>query len=195
MQFDSGNLVTANGLPQFCIGIRQPQNRSLFENSKNRKKDYYLISPLSEYFSGFLNGFFLRESCYECPFASLERPSDITLGDFWGYQKSHPELRKDEGLSLILVNTHKGRQMLETLKNNGVVLNKISENDIKISENKNLYNPTARPKMRDVIYSELDDYGFEYVANKYFRKNATLKNKIKNRIPKKYVDLVKKKNY
>ena len=38
----------------------------------------------SAYLRGYLEGVTLREACYRCPFARLERAGDITLGDFIG---------------------------------------------------------------------------------------------------------------
>lgn len=56
----------------------------------------------------------LRPSCGRCPFANMERPSDLTLGDFWGWEKAAPDMNKDDkGLSLLICNTEKGRALLE----------------------------------------------------------------------------------
>lgn len=33
---------------------------------------------------GFNNNYYLNNLCYECPFSTLPRQGDITLGDFWG---------------------------------------------------------------------------------------------------------------
>ena len=150
-----------------------------------RKKDYYLISKLSEYFSGFLGGYISRESCYKCQFSSLKRPGDITMGDFWGYQKTRPELRHDEGLSIILVNSEKGEQMLCFLDKESVSFETINAKSVYNSENKNLYFPTKRPDARSVIYYELSNDGFESISSKYLRKGHTLKNYIKNHWPPK----------
>lgn len=149
-------------------------------------KDYYLISPMSEYFTGFLGGYISRESCYQCPYSSLNRPSDITMGDFWGYQKTRPELVNNKGLSILLINTEKGKELFNILKNKGLFFSEVTENSIRMSENKNLYKPTVRPKERDDIYLEFNKYGFEYIAKKYLQKYFTFRNKIKNTVPKKY---------
>ena len=47
-----------------------------------------------------------RPSCYNCPFANLGKPSDITLGDFYNF--NNHKLPKKDHLSLILANTKKG---------------------------------------------------------------------------------------
>lgn len=161
-----------------------------YPNGKH--KDYYLISKLSEYFVAFLEGSIARESCYVCPFSSLNRAGDITMGDFWGYQKKRPDLKHGEGLSLILSNSKKGEYMLDVLCKNGVTFNEVDEDCVKVSENKNLYYPTTRPALRDKVYEELENEGFEYIAAKYYRQTHTLRNKVKNILPNKMVKLLQK---
>lgn len=148
-----------------------------------RRKDYYLISKLSEYFTGFLGGYISRESCYKCQYSSMKRPGDITLGDFWGYQKTRPELKHDEGLSIVLVTTEKGREMLKALSGVNVCLTEVNSESLESSENKNLYKPTKRPSPRDYIFKELDEDGFDYIANKYFRKWHTWRIKMRYALP------------
>ena len=156
------------------------------EYPNGKRKDFYLISKLSEYFMAFLTGQVLRESCYHCPFASMKRPGDITLGDFWGYQKTRPELKHNEGLSLLLVNSKKGEELVGILRERGTTLTPVNEENIKASENKNLDHPSKRPAHRDSVYNDLFEQGFDAVAQKYFRKTQTLKNKIKNYLPRRF---------
>ena len=59
------------------------------------------------YMKAFLNNASLRESCFSCPF-KRRCGSDVTLGDFWGVQRQHPEISTDGGVSAVLVNTQKG---------------------------------------------------------------------------------------
>ena len=57
----------------------------------------------------------LRKSCYQCEFASKGRVSDITIGDFWGYQESKDLPDDDKGLNCVLCNTTKGKDFFESL--------------------------------------------------------------------------------
>lgn len=143
-------------------------------------KDYFLNRDMSEYFTAFLNGMIARESCYICPFATLDRSADITMGDFWGYQRTRPDLAHKEGLSLLLINTEKGIQIVRELQKTGVYFERISYESVEKSDNKNLYIPTKRPLERDKIYEDLHKYDFTYIAKKYCRGNRTLKAYIKN---------------
>lgn len=62
----------------------------------------------------------LRHSCGNCPYTNLQRPSDISVADFWGVEKTQAaELGEDnKGCSLMLVNTEKGKVWYESVKEN-----------------------------------------------------------------------------
>lgn len=61
------------------------------------------------FFEAFLRGVSLRPSCQNCSYSRPERISDVTLGDFWGLNpQAKMASRRDEGISLILINTQKG---------------------------------------------------------------------------------------
>lgn len=64
------------------------------------------------YMRAFLQNASLRDSCFTCP-SKRKCGSDITLGDFWGVDESHPEIDDDEGVSCVLVNTEKGMRAFE----------------------------------------------------------------------------------
>lgn len=59
------------------------------------------------YMRAFLKNASLRGSCLACPF-KRRCGSDVTLGDFWGVQRQHPEVSVDGGVSAVLGNTRKG---------------------------------------------------------------------------------------
>lgn len=63
------------------------------------------------YMRAFLSNAALRASCLACP-VKRSCGSDLTLGDFWGIQASHPEVPTDAGVSCVLVNTQRGREAL-----------------------------------------------------------------------------------
>lgn len=59
------------------------------------------------YMKAFLANASLRSSCFMCP-AKRGCGSDITLGDFWGFQGIHPEVDYSKGVSAVICNTEKG---------------------------------------------------------------------------------------
>ena len=71
---------------------------------------------IDDYMKLFLRNICLRPSCYDCKFKSLNRPSDITLGDCWGIEKYMPDMDDDKGTSVVLVHSESGKEMLNSLK-------------------------------------------------------------------------------
>ena len=63
----------------------------------------------------FLQNVCLRPSCHSCKYKSMERPSDITMGDFWGVDQKLPELDDDKGTSIIQINTEKGKAIFNKI--------------------------------------------------------------------------------
>lgn len=60
-----------------------------------------------------------RHSCGICHFTNLKRPSDVTIADFWGWQKTNPTFNTDDkGCSLIFINTEKGAFWFNKIKEN-----------------------------------------------------------------------------
>lgn len=65
----------------------------------------------------FYNTIMFRHSCSVCHYCNTRRPSDITIADFWGIENVNPEFGKDnKGVSLILINTPKGADLFEAVK-------------------------------------------------------------------------------
>ena len=69
----------------------------------------------TEYGRAFGRALFLRPSCYRCPYASMTRVGDLTLGDFWGLRPDElPD--QQERISLLLVNTPHGSHIFDQLR-------------------------------------------------------------------------------
>lgn len=68
------------------------------------------------FFIGFNDwSLYLRPICYSCPFRKLRSGSDLTLADFWGIETLKPEMDDNKGISVLLLNTPKGRDMVQEL--------------------------------------------------------------------------------
>lgn len=68
------------------------------------------------YMKAFLANASLRPSCFMCP-AKRSCGSDITLGDFWGFQGIHPEVDYSKGVSAVICNTDKGIAAFQGIAN------------------------------------------------------------------------------
>lgn len=112
----------------------------------------------------FYQNIMLRKSCYSCHFSNLIRPSDITLADFWGWERNVESFNKDnKGCSLILCNTQKGHDLFEKLLDK-VYYHKV---DIKNCMQPNLLYPSVSHPKRILFERDYKKYGFKYVLYKY----------------------------
>ena len=108
---------------------------------------------LPAYFSSFFYGLNLRESCYQCRFATSERVADLTIGDFWGSWAKYKK-RFYEGISVVGVNTEKGAELFRNISNGFIFLENLSEDEAIVS-NDNFIHPIKRPKERTSFLSNL----------------------------------------
>lgn len=58
----------------------------------------------------------LRPSCHVCPFATVKRSSDVTIGDFWGIEKIAPKMEDGMGTSLVMLRSEQGAALWESIQ-------------------------------------------------------------------------------
>ena len=105
-----------------------------------------------------------RHSCGACKYTNLQRPSDITIADFWGWQKTDPTINADDkGLSLVLCNTEKGRQLFDAVKERMTVIPAELENCLQ----PNLQHPSEIHPQRMDFERDYARKGFVYAMKKY----------------------------
>lgn len=152
-------------------GWHKPVLKINLENSMqalDEKKDpFYLL---------FYSNCILRTSCYFCKFSKTTRVSDITMGDCWGIDSMKPELDDDNGISLLLINTDKGKKIFNNIVKKDEII-KISYEDIR---QPHLYAPVQMPKNRKKFWQDYYKKGFLYVLRHYT--NYSYYNKVKNEI-------------
>lgn len=94
-------------------GWHRFSTKIIFENGKEYIQDRYTDTYMRGYLEGNL---FMRPSCHECRYKTLPRHADITLGDFWGIEKIKPHLDQDKGTSIFMLNTERGKEIFEVVK-------------------------------------------------------------------------------
>lgn len=125
--------------------------------------------PMSKHFLNiytklYYTNLFLRESCFSCEYAKIERCSDFTIGDFWGWEKISAKLNKDnKGISLVLVNSTKGLRVIKTLRNELQIVECTNKDYIQ----PNLQRPTPKPIGYESAHADYQELGFEG----YLKKN------------------------
>jgi coenzyme F420-reducing hydrogenase beta subunit len=125
--------------------------------------NYLIKSYKSKYFYSFLNGYIYRENCYNCNYAKKQRGSDITLGDFWGLI-NETQFMHSKGINCILVNTKKGDEFIEQLKDK--IFMEVKEIEEAVNGNAQLNHPTNISPKREIFMSNYKKYGYKKAMNK-----------------------------
>jgi len=142
------------GWKQFSLSL-------IFNNNTEHKqtvdKDLYL--------KAFLQNVCLRPSCYNCNFKTLNRQSDITLGDFWGIENIMPEMDDNKGISLVFVNSEKGNLMMKSIKES--IIYKEVDINLAVKYNSAAIQSAKYNTKRDAFMKDLDKLPFNILAKKY----------------------------
>lgn len=121
---------------------------------------YSKILTHDKYMQMFLRNIILRPSCYEC---KQKHRSDITLADYWDISKQHPNLNDDKGISKVLINTGKGKNVWQAISKN---VKSVSDGYIKPIHQGN----RTIPKNREALFNSANDYSFDELYDKYVKK-------------------------
>ncbi|MCR5362148.1 MAG: Coenzyme F420 hydrogenase/dehydrogenase, beta subunit C-terminal domain [Bacteroidales bacterium] len=119
------------------------------------------------YMRGFLRDIFLRPSCHGCIYANAIRQGDITLSDYWNYSPQAGEIvDHDYGVSVVLVNSEKGRHWIDVVKEAMVIYPREIENALKSSPPYQYPFPESPERMS--FWEDYNKNGFNYLIGKYF---------------------------
>ena len=128
----------------------------------------YILSGKDQdpYLKAFLANYDLRPSCYKCAFKQHNSGADITLADFWGIDHILPELDDDKGISLVLVNSEKGRMILKDIQDNLTMV--AVDYQTAIQYNSAVIRSVYRPQERDRYIRDAGKTNFFTLTNQYF---------------------------
>lgn len=121
---------------------------------------YYKSFPWDKYLNGFQYGLFHRACCYQCRYASSERISDITIGDFWGLGKTTYPKKK---VSVILCNTQQGINLIEAVRDKLFLEERPVEEAIR--GNSQLQQPSKKHEFYWLFHRLYPRYGYVVAVN------------------------------
>ena len=119
------------------------------------------------YLKGFGHCLFLRPACHECRFKDLRSRADLTLGDYWGVGSKFPGLDDDRGVSMVLVNTPKGREAFARIKDRITCMP--SDWKHAVSTHPSMVKSVAPDPRRSAFFAELQALPVETLLQKYTR--------------------------
>lgn len=153
-------------------GIDMNQLESIEFRSKGRfqlwknERTIDLPGVLDAYTVAFLAGLDYTENCYHCRYASIERVSDVTLGDSWGTDLTK-EMRR--GVSLVLCQNQKGQRLIDL---SGAEL-MVVDVQTAIENNGQLRAPSKKPVARARFFKSLS-------------RGESISNAVRRSLPKRY---------
>lgn len=113
----------------------------------------------------FYSNTILRPSCLACKYANPVRYGDITLADFWGIERVLSDFADSNGVSLVFVNTLKGRSLFKDALDK--IICKESSLEACRHYQANLNHPSECKYDRDLFWKLYEEKGFEGVAKVY----------------------------
>lgn len=151
------------------------RNKELFGWTSHRETYTFsngLKTVQNAYTYLFYRHIMFRHSCGVCHFTNLKRPSDITIGDFWGWQKVDKQINADDkGLSLVILNTQKGIDVFDAVKDSVITV----PAKLKDCLQPNLVHPSLLNKNRVNFERDFQKKGILYVMRKYGNMGARYK--------------------
>lgn len=131
---------------------------------KNKKR-HFLYAGYDSYMQLFLSDRLQRPSCFHCPYNTLKRPGDISLGDFWGIGKKFYDFDDDKGTSMVLINNEKGKSLWAKIARETTYIE--TNIDTAVEGNRVLVSHLPDRSKRDEFYKEYVEHGFEAAVRKF----------------------------
>lgn len=135
------------------------------------KKSIVRKGELYSYFYLFLKQHIYRKNCYSCPYAQRNRVSDITLGDYWGFNSLFPNLdvkfglTDKKGISCLLANSSKGLSVVEAIYDNCNFME--SDFSSAAKYNGQLSHPSTLTSIRDELINLYAEKGYTAIEHYY----------------------------
>lgn len=123
----------------------------------------------SPYMKGFLDKLYMRPSCHKCPFCDTKRTGDITIGDFWGIEKTLPVLDDVRGVSLVYVNSNKGKRLFEKCES-------IQKQECALEDTlqQSLIKPADINIKRKEFFKDYQKQDFDNLSKKYMKQHSRI---------------------
>lgn len=153
------------------------QETLIMSPDRGEKKSRVSVNK-SPYYRMFLCEESYRDACYECKYASINKPADITLGDYFELADDYPELykallRKSAwDINSMIIHTSKGRELLKLAEN----LIEVYNVDIKRvqASHKQLCKPSLYTPERQKILHRYRENGFREIDTYYKKKDILM---------------------
>lgn len=126
-------------------------------NGKVKKVDSRVFTNI------FYSHLALRPSCYKCAYKRVEHPGDITIADYWAIDNALPGFNDNKGVSLVMINSSKGKMVFEKAKEMLV----FHDTDYHRSTRPTMFKPPEKPVNRNEFWMDFATQDFSFMEKKY----------------------------
>lgn len=145
------------------FGWRSHVETLIFENGK--KVNSKIFTTL------FYSHMILRPSCFCCPYKDIIHPADITIADYWGIENINPDIDDNKGISLVLINNERGKEIFDKI----ITAIEYQVTRIEDSLQPPLVEPFNIPNNRKNFWDDYHNVPFKKIANKYGKQSVFAK--------------------
>lgn len=100
----------------FCFRDKRGRDNGHTVSMKVGNREFFHSLDQDLFCKIYFCNYILRPSCHFCRFCTVERESDITIGDFWGLEKVKPEMEDGMGTSLMILHNEKANKIWKSVK-------------------------------------------------------------------------------
>lgn len=112
----------------------------------------------------YIHNSILRNSCYECKFKGKNNQADIILGDYWGINSVHPEMFDEKGVSALIINSQKGKNLITKSKAMKKLITTETTLENILIQNPSLNNSSKKPLRRYTIEEDLQNNTMKIIS-------------------------------
>lgn len=159
------------------IGWHKGDWRMLIEDEKG---EHFSRGVKNAFFYTYLKHYSARPSCFSCIFRHCRHMSDFTIADCWGIDSVCPEFDDNKGCTSLILQSEKGKNVFETIKENANFMDFDIENVRQY--NKHIEHQAAKPEDYEKFCEDYRLHGFMYAASKVMQNHN--KQSFFNRIKK-----------
>ncbi len=105
----------------------------------------------------------LRPACYRCPYKDVIHPGNLTLGDYWGIREAVPGFDDNRGVSLVLINDDRGKELFAQVRGSL----EAAETPVESCLQPPLQAPPEKPADRAAFWRRFRTEPFVHIARKY----------------------------
>lgn len=113
----------------------------------------------------FFSNLCLRYYCHSCPYAKIEKPADITMGDFWGIENFRPDFDDHKGCSMAITHSMNAEKILDLLPATEIL--EVSIDEV-IRKQGNAFAPSKPHVQRNSFWKDYVEGGISLILKEYF---------------------------